>query len=755
MALSGSFTGSIVSGHYKLRVDWTATQSIANNTSTITAKMYIVNDWDLSIASRSDNTITIAGTTYKIASSAIRSKGTHYIGSATKTISHNSDGTKSGVSLSAVFNIRATIEGYGYYSTISASSTITLDTIPRASSVAVSNASADMGSAVTFTITRASTSFTHTLLLTWGGETSTIGSGIATSKEWTIPLSLASDLPNSESSGCIITCITYNGSTEIGRKTISMTLKVPASVKPTISSVTINEAVSGLASKFGAYIQNKSKLKVVTAASGSYSSTIKTYSVKILNKTYTGSTITSDVVSSSGSVNVAVTVTDSRGRTATTTKTVTVTAYSDPKITNFIAERCNSDGTLNDEGEYVKITYAFSVTSLSSKNDKTFTIGYKLKSDSEFTTLTSGAVYSANTTYTSTVVFNADNAYDFNIIVKDYFKSIAQIADIPTAFTLVDYHSSGKGLSFGVVADEENTVKNALELHQIANSYAFQAGAFSGDKGYTLMATIKLVELNVNAPIVFVLNKRGASCPMSVYIKFESSSATLDPDLESITYEGDNLGAFLVKKAASTWNLYVDNTSGWSNPCVQKWYTSDNQNARVAISFPNEQIAGTEPNVLGTYYRATPAKMQSILDYIYPVGSIYFSYSHVSPASMFGGTWTRLENAFLWASGETGTIGQTGGEKTHTLTVAEMPSHKHSITRPKWFGADGDGTISTQFGSSGAIYGYTGGTTASYKTLESYNNTSQTQNGIWKTGGDGAHNNMPPYIQVSAWRRTA
>lgn len=644
------------------------------------------------------------------------------------TISHDSEGEKT-VTIYWKWGVNS---GWsGVMSIPSGSFTLKLTTIPRASTFTVSDDSVDMGTAVTFDIDRASTAFTHKLTITWGGATSDIGTGIATSKSWTVPLNLANDLPNSTSSGCIITCITYNGSTEIGRKTLSMVLKVPASVVPTISKVVISEATSGLATKFAAYIQNKSKLKVVSTAAGSYSSTIKSYSTEILDKTYTGATITSGVITSSGTVSVKVTVTDSRGRTATSTQSVTVLVYTDPSITKFTVQRCDSDGTLNDEGEYVKLTFAFSITSLSSKNDKSYTIGYKLKEAANFTTLTSGSLYSSDTTYIPTVTFSGDNAYDFILTVTDYFKPVSQIGDIPTAFTLMDFHRSGTGISFGKVAEDEDTFANALKLRQIGNSYAFQPSAFNGEKGYTLLAVISLTALNVNAPIVFVINRRGALCPMRVYVRFASSSTTQDPNLGSITYEGDNYGAFLVKTAVSTWALYVDNTSGWSNPCLQEWYTTDNQEARLSVSFPQEQIA-TLPE---PYYRATPAKMSSILDYIYPVGSIYLSYSHNNPASLFGGTWERIENRFLWACDEKGVIGLTGGEKTHVLTVDELPAHVHNIS-----------VANTA----------TGSTTASNK-IRFNNNASSFVGTVASenSGGGAAHNNMPPYIHVSAWRRTA
>ena len=129
--------------------------------------------------------------------------------------------------------------------------------------------------------------------------------------------------------------------------------------------------------------------------------------------------------------------------------------------------------------------------------------------------------------------------------------------------------------------------------------------------------------------------------------------------------------------------------------------------------------------------------MRSLVDFIYPVGSIYLSYSHTDPGTLFGGTWARLSNAFLWAVDANGEIGQTGGEKTHTLTSAEMPKHSHGI---RWTSSNGNAGGSSQanpmirYGETGT--GYSGAATV-------------------ETGGGGAHNNMPPYIQVSAWRRTA
>ena len=267
MASSGSFSGSIHSGHYVLRVDWTQAKNVSANTSTITANVYLVNDWSLSISGRSDNSITIDGTAQTFSSPSIGSTGTHLLGTVSQTVSHASDGSKS-LTISAVFNIRATLSGT-YYGSITASATITLDSIPRASSVSAANAT--MGSATSISISRASSAFTHTLTYTFGSATGTIVTKTtATSVSWTPPVSLASQIPKAVTGTCTITCTTYNGSTNIGSKTCTLTLTVPASVKPTITSLTAARVDGDVPSSWGIYVQTKSKATLtINGASGS------------------------------------------------------------------------------------------------------------------------------------------------------------------------------------------------------------------------------------------------------------------------------------------------------------------------------------------------------------------------------------------------------------------------------------------------------------------------------------------------------
>lgn len=127
---------------------------------------------------------------------------------------------------------------------------------------------------------------------------------------------------------------------------------------------------------------------------------------------------------------------------------------------------------------------------------------------------------------------------------------------------------------------------------------------------------------------------------------------------------------------------------------------------------------------------------------LYPVGSIYMSVNSTSPASIYGGTWEQIKDAFLLAAGDTYTAGSTGGEATHTLTVDEIPDHKHN------------GNILT----AGTINGTGGalgrGDWASSITF-AYNSQYPVISFNGGNMGGGAHNNMPPYLSVYVWKRTA
>lgn len=127
---------------------------------------------------------------------------------------------------------------------------------------------------------------------------------------------------------------------------------------------------------------------------------------------------------------------------------------------------------------------------------------------------------------------------------------------------------------------------------------------------------------------------------------------------------------------------------------------------------------------------------KTLLNLIYPVGSIYMSVNSTSPATLFGGTWSQLKDRFLLGAGDTYTLGWTGGEATHTLSVTEIPSHNHPY----------------------GVYDASSSATHAINHMAAYcgkvNSTGWGSHTLY-TGGGGAHNNMPPYLVVYMWKRTA
>ena len=145
----------------------------------------------------------------------------------------------------------------------------------------------------------------------------------------------------------------------------------------------------------------------------------------------------------------------------------------------------------------------------------------------------------------------------------------------------------------------------------------------------------------------------------------------------------------------------------------------------------------------------------------YPVGSIYVSTSGTSPATLFGGTWEQIQDMFLLAAGSTYSAGATGGEASHTLTANEMPAHTHSI--PSLSGTTSTGGAhqhnipSVQAGATGGSLTILGGDdNAVTRTAGSHSHTVTTNASTTGSAGGGkAHNNMPPYLSVYMWKRTA
>ena len=174
---------------------------------------------------------------------------------------------------------------------------------------------------------------------------------------------------------------------------------------------------------------------------------------------------------------------------------------------------------------------------------------------------------------------------------------------------------------------------------------------------------------------------------------------------------------------------------------TNKLYTNKGQ-----ISPDNVYVGDTEPTDSSVKCWISPSgkiDLSSLWDQIYPVGSIYITANATNPSVLFGGTWEQLKGKFLVGvdSSDTDfeTSGKTGGEKTHILKIDEMPSHNHTL-------------YGSPYGSADWVEG--GVERVKYDVNQkTASNTYPLGQSVWNTGGDQAHNNLPPYMTVYMWKR--
>lgn len=478
MATSGTIQEAIRTG-YRLQIAWTVdSQSVANNTSTVTAKVQLVStgsSYTINSSASKSGSLTINGTKYTFSFSAsLSGNQTKTLYTKTVTVAHSSDGSKT-CSFSATCGINVTLSGT-YYGNVTASGSGVFNTIARASTISsvTSSVSVNGTNAVTVNITRASSSFTHTVVFSFGSYSKTT-TGVGTSTSYAIPQSWLNAIPNATSGTAKVTVTTYSGSTKIGSAVSkNFTLTVPSTVVPSISAVTLSEAESGIAAQFGGYVQNKSKLSVKVTAEGSLSSTIKSYKVTVQGTSYTKSSFTTGVLKNSGTSNVSVTVTDSRGRTASTTKSITVIAYTAPKINTFTAIRANGLGSADDNGTMALARIKFSVAAVSNKNAKSYVVEYRQKSADTWTEAASGSVYSYDSNMLLNVNLSPDKSYDLRLSVSDFFGTVTATSEVATAFTLLDFNASGKGIAFGKVSEIADGME--IDMPMSINQYIYMGG---------------------------------------------------------------------------------------------------------------------------------------------------------------------------------------------------------------------------------------------------------------------------------------
>ena len=221
---------------------------------------------------------------------------------------------------------------------------------------------------------------------------------------------------------------------------------------------------------------------------------------------------------------------------------------------------------------------------------------------------------------------------------------------------------------------------------------------------------------------------------------------------QDLLVSGVNIKTINYESIIGSGNINIQGGGGGSGGSYLNDFYGDATNNELVIDYTN-----TTGSDVVTSWETTPSDLKvpseklvkdtfdGIIDIVYPIGSIYMSVNSTSPATLFGGTWEQIEDTFLLASGTTYCNGDTGGSADATLVL-----HNHSTndTGEYFVTSENTGANNTRvtYSSSGNRYvdGMTDNTTPFHH--REYVSTE---------GTDGTGKNMPPYLAVNVWKRTA
>lgn len=754
---------------YTLSVNWSESETnIANNTTKITANgslsasnvgfdaLYDSYACHLKLYwhDNNKNTDTLFAT-----SSAFKTCGMGYgtrSVSGSITVTHKSDGSLSGY-VKVYFDAPTTSGGWSPGSSSCSTGWTTCTTIARASSISGLSGN-QLNSGVSVTIDRKSSSFTHKVEYKFvNSGWTTVSSNTATSCSFTPPLALASQIPSATSGALTVRVTTYNGSTQIGSSvTKSINLSVPSTVVPSISGLTATRIDNGVPSSWGIYVKGISQVKITASgASGSYGSTISGYSISGPGLYTNSSSGTSGQLSSTGTQTYTCTVTDSRGRKASKSVSITVVDYSYPSISMSV-ERCQSDGTKDASGTYLRVVINYEIASVSGKNS--------IASKSCSCNGVSNSSFASGTAFVLAANCSIGSHYAVNASIRDALgRTASASAEVNTAYRVLNVNKNKDGVAIGKFSE-----KSAFEVNMntfIYKGLSVGGGICSGKSsiiGYPMYGA-------AGATAWYKIGTWSSggdahTCKITILTgNGYNGGATQNTEIEVFIKDGWQSSPAPANAFGGTYIVKYNYHNGirfkllaTSHNVVDVWvyFPWNYWNGDYMFEGYGSFIHGADTNQssepsYGTY--------NEIINYTadfkgYPVGSIYLSWDNTNPQRFMGGTWVRMaEGRGLFGIGKS--TGRNGiadtvqeheefGNWKHTMTVDEMPNHKHAVyiqntsgnpqvDAPQWTIALPDNW--KQYRSATRLFGPS---------------TSE-------QGGNKSFYIMPPYIGIYVWRRTA
>ena len=495
---SGTINGSTNNQYIASRIVWSSTATSDSNSSKVTASLqYKRTNTGYETYGTGSFSITINGTKTSV-SKSVKITESEWITavSATVTVNHNADGTKS-ITISSSGSISGTSMTATY-----CGGGATLDTIPRASSIS-SASNVTIGNNCNIKWTPNSASFRYRLRFSIGSWSFSTGvihpntTSTYTYTAYTIPLEVINQITSAKTSTMTATLYTYSNSaatTQVGSessKTFTVTVPLIAGTAP--SAVMSLSPVSSLGSAFASvYVQGRSKVKAdFTGSIAKYGAIITSYSMSVNGKAYS-SPYQSDYLSQSGGISVKGTVTDSRGYSVSVTENITVLPYTKPSVVNYtgektiICKRCESDGMLSSSGAYLRIKAGREYSTVTSggvqKNFCVLRYRYKVEGDRNFSSWVTLLTMDNTTTnevdvILGNVVPSTTTSYIVQIGVVDDIGEESYV-EFPVPTDEVTFHliNGGMGAAFGKYAENKKVLDIADDWDVWGRVYSLGKG---------------------------------------------------------------------------------------------------------------------------------------------------------------------------------------------------------------------------------------------------------------------------------------
>lgn len=274
-------------------------------------------------------------------------------------------------------------------------------------------------------------------------------------------------------------------------------------------------------------------------------------------------------------------------------------------VTNFKCARCLADGTVKNDGTYLKAFITFT-----SDNFAYYTLEYRRDSEESWTQITNDNVYYFDGTYTSTsAILDYEYSYDFRLTVTDSTETAVKMAYLPTGFVLLDFNASGKSIAFGKVSENANAMEIAMDMLDRYGTMFCNGKAFYETEGSTDIDTsseeLILASVSALGGLYFIRQ-----------MFYSTKSAT--SNRVQVAYPYNKTGSSYYRYYNSgSWSAWIENVvtieSGTSGIWTYRKYSDNTAECFGKISITDAQAASS----IGNWYRS--AQLYTATDYPYPV----------------------------------------------------------------------------------------------------------------------------------------